>query len=138
MRALLITLGNPLRRDDGVAHAVPKYLSCESRSFLQLTPEVAEDIARFDTVIFIDADVRATEMSIEGVAESRSSPALTHVSTAAEVVALSKALFGFTGRAFQCGIPAADLSFQEGLSPRASAFVRRVVEELRGQCGYGL
>jgi Ni,Fe-hydrogenase maturation factor len=133
MRALVVTLGNPLRRDDGVAHAVPKYLNCESRSLLHLTPEVAEDIARFDTVIFIDADVRATDVSIERVAESPSSPALTHVSTAAQVVALSKALFGFSGRAFQCRIPAGDLSYQQEPSGRAKVFVEHVVEQLRRQ-----
>ena len=124
--ALLIALGNRFRRDDGVAHVVLDRLGsvceAESRSLLQLTPEVAEEIAGYETVIFIDSDTRAAGVSIEPLDEPSSPPLFTHVARPAEVIEVSKALFGFAGRAFLCRIPVDDLSPGEGLSGHASAF----------------
>jgi Ni,Fe-hydrogenase maturation factor len=117
-----------------VAHRVLESLKpardVESRAVMQLTPEVAADIAGYDTVIFIDADVRvgtfcAGTLSIEPLDHSDSDPAvsppaLTHVVSPAEIVQLSRALFGFGGSAFLCRIPVDDLSLGEGLSSRAT------------------
>ena len=80
MTVLFIAIGNLYRRDDGVAHKVLELLRAPSalvttRSLLQLTPEVAEDLARFDRVIFIDADVEPGEPSltlVEANAQTRS------------------------------------------------------------------
>ena len=134
MRALLIAVGNRLRRDDGVAHAVLEGLSSandvESRAFLQLTPEVAEDIAGYDPVIFIDSDAGLAELSLEPLDQLPSPPALTHVSRPAEIVELSTALLGFAGRIFLCRIPVDDLTVGEGLTRRASELVAQAVEEL--------
>lgn len=139
MRALLIATGNRLRRDDGVAHTVLEQLGSvrdvESRALLQLTPEVAEDIAGYDTIIFIDADVRMAALSIEALNQVPTSPALTHVSGPAEIVELSRALFGFAGRAFLCRIPGDDFSSGEGLSRRASALARQAAEKLEKLLG---
>jgi hydrogenase maturation protease len=149
MRALVIAQGNPLRRDDGVAHRVLESLkpACdvESRAVMQLTPEVAGDIAPYDTVIFIDADVCVGTLSIEPLDHSDSDPAvsppaLTHVTNAAEIVRLSRTLFGFGGSAFLCRIPVDDLSLGEGLSSRATALaaeasgkLEAVLSELRSE-----
>lgn len=134
MRTLWIPLGNRLRRDDGVAHAVLQLLrdafDLESRPLLLLTPEVADEIASYAMVIFLDADASAADLSIEVVEELRSPPALTHFSTPAQIVELSRALFGFEGRAFVCRIPANDLSFGEGLSRDARAVAARAAAEL--------
>ena len=133
MRVLLISVGNHLRRDDGVAHAVtqlPGAADFESRALIQLTPEVAEDIAGYDAVIFLDADARAADSNIETLDESRSVSALTHVSSPAEIVELSRTLFGFAGQAFLCRIPVDDLSFGEGLSFRAREHAARAAREL--------
>lgn len=101
----------------------------------QLTPELAEDIAGFDLVMFVDADVRAEDVMIEPLAEKRSPPGLTHDSTAAEVVALSRELFGFAGRAFRCGIPASDFSARAGLSAAATQMASRAARELETLLG---
>jgi hydrogenase maturation protease len=134
MRALLIAQGNRLRRDDGVAHAVLERLDpasdVEPRAILQLTPEVAEDIAGYEMVIFIDADAGATDLSIEPINQPPPAPALTHVSRPAEVVELSRALFGFSGRAFLCRIPVDDFSPGERLSRRASALAVQAAKKL--------
>jgi len=139
MRALLIATGNRLRRDDGVAHTVLEQLGSardvESRALLQLTPEVAEDIAGYDTIIFIDADIRMAALSIEALNQVPASPALTHVSRPAEIVELSRALFGFEGRAFLCRIPVDDLSSGEGLSRRASTLATQAAGKLEKLLG---
>lgn len=120
MRTLAIAIGNPLRCDDGVAHRLAASLrGCEIQSVLQLTPELAETIAAYAQVIFIDADAEAKQMCIEPVAELTGNPPLTHVSTSSETVALARALYGFSGQAFLCSIPAHDFSAGEGLSAEA-------------------
>lgn len=106
MRPLAIAIGNSLRGDDGIAHTVIERLNVESMAVTQLTPEIAAELAGHDPVIFIDADVRATTVEIDPVDERTCGPALTHASTPGEIVALARALFGFAGRAFLCGIPA--------------------------------
>lgn len=120
MRAMFIAIGNRQRRDDGVAHTVVESLACSydvaARFVLQLAPEIADDIAGYDLVIFLDADARASEMSIQTVDPSPARGVFTHVAGPAEIVGLSRALFGFKGRAFLCRIPAYDFSWEEGLS----------------------
>jgi len=133
MRALLIAIGNELRRDDGVAHDVIKRLRPSTnvywRTLVQLTPEIAEAVAKYDAAIFIDADVSVTDVRLEPVSPPADS-ALSHASSPAEIVALAKALYGFNGRAFQCRIPVDDVSHGEGLSHRASALSERAARSL--------
>ncbi len=120
--ALVIAIGNTLRRDDGIARHVSELLSSrpdvETRGVLQLTPEMAEEITCYDTVIFMDADVSVKRLSIEPVAAAASHSGLTHVSRPSEIVALARALFAFSGQAYVCRIPARDLSGGEQLSRR--------------------
>jgi len=133
-RTLLIAIGNPLRRDDGVAHRVLELLGPqfdgEARSVLQLTPELAAETAGCERVVFLDADAEAAEIQIEALTPVASSPALTHVSTPAEIVALASALFGFTGRAVLWRIPAADFSFHEGLTAVSEAAAWRAASAI--------
>ena len=136
-RVLLIALGNPLRRDDGVAQQVldllPPRPGLASQAHLQLTPELAPGLAGFDLVVFIDADVRAEELRIELVGQRPARPALTHAVDPASVVALAAQLFGFHGSALVCGIPVEDFSPGEGLSMKAAtaaAAAARQIEKL--------
>jgi Ni,Fe-hydrogenase maturation factor len=110
MRTLLIAFGNPLRHDDGVAHAVLELFAAdrvESRRLSQLTPEVAADIAGFAAVVFADADAATEEVVLEALKEPTPHGALTHTMGPSEVVALSRMLFGFAGPAFRAGFPRA-------------------------------
>ena len=111
MRRLAIAIGNPLRGDDGVAHQVhiPGF---ERQDVLQLTPELAEEIASFELVVFLDASMTATKLHLEPVGPSAGSP-LTHFCSPGEIVALARGLFGFAGRAYLCHIPASDFSSDE-------------------------
>jgi len=126
MRTLLIACGNCWRGDDGVAHRVLELLGphsgAELRSVQQLLPEMAGEIAEADVVVFLDAAIDCDRLSVEAVREPEAPPALAHVSRPSEIVAVSRALFGFKGLAFQCRIPVADLATCQGLSPSAEGF----------------
>jgi hydrogenase maturation protease len=50
---LVIGIGNPLRGDDGVGARLAE--EAGGRSVQQLTPELAEELARLEVVLFIDA-----------------------------------------------------------------------------------
>jgi len=131
MRTLLIACGNTLRGDDGVADEALRLAQlpadCEMRAVHQLTPELAEEIARFRRVVFVDADARSVRLTIEPVGATVARSPLTHVSTPAEIVALATALFGFTGEALVCRIPARDFSPGPSRSPWAGVVARALV-----------
>jgi Ni,Fe-hydrogenase maturation factor len=145
MRTLLIACGNPLRRDDGAASEALRHLAQAPnrvlRSVRQLTPELAEEAARFDRVVFLDADAGAARVTIEhlgpGFGRGASLPRspLTHFATPAEIVALSRGLFGFAGEALLCRIPARDFSLSANpggadLSANTLRFARQAAAEL--------
>lgn len=130
MGALVITIGNPMRRDDGVAHLVQIPPEVERRAVLQLTPELAAEIVLYNTVVFIDADINAKQLRIEQVQATPAPSLLTHVARPSEIVALARSLFGFSGRAYICHIPVSDLSEGEGLSGSASAFAEQAAREI--------
>jgi hydrogenase maturation protease len=134
MPTLLIACGNTLRRDDGVAAEVLRLAGptsdCETLAVQQLTPELAEQIARFERVVFLDADAVSTRLTIEPVSDTMTRSPLTHASTPAEIVALSTALFGFTGEALLCRIPAREFSPGDDLSPCARPAAQHAAGEL--------
>lgn len=127
-RGILVAIGNPLRRDDGAACRVldllPQQMGWEQRRCQQLTPEVGAELAAYQTVVFLDADAMAEQARLDRLPDAAGSNALSHASTAAEVAALARKLFGFTGHAWLCRIPASDFSHGEGLSTRAEAAAR--------------
>jgi Ni,Fe-hydrogenase maturation factor len=110
MKVLCIAIGNSLRGDDGVAHRIAAGIEpCEDvsvRGVLQLTPELALDVADAGTVIFIDADIDAKEAVIEPIDNGEIGGApLVHSMRPAEVVWLARRLYGFTGQAYLCRVP---------------------------------
>jgi len=133
---LLIAMGNPLRRDDGVAHRVIELLGplegVQVHSCIQLTPEVAEDIGSAARVVFIDADVNPGPPAVEAVtAEQDSTNPLSHSVSIFALVELARRLYGFRGSAHVCRVPGSDFSEGEGLTPEAEAAARRAAALLR-------
>jgi Ni,Fe-hydrogenase maturation factor len=101
------------------------------RHVLQLTPELACEIAGAPVVVFVDADPHAAEPRIEPVMPyGGSGTPLGHTMSAAEVVGLAQRLYGFRGAAYLCRVPAAGFE-GEGLSPHAEAGARGAAELLR-------
>lgn len=130
MRALVIAIGNPMRRDDGVAHSIRVPAGATRRDVLQLTPEIAVEIASYDTVVFLDADVDAKQVRIEPVEDVVAPVLLTHVLKPCEIVALARVLFEFSGQAYTCRIPVSDLTPGEGLSLGARQFASGAAREI--------
>ena len=130
MRAIVIAIGNVLRRDDGAAHRVVGQASWPVQcaectricAVTQLTPELAEEISTFDRVLFIDADITAGAPRIEPICDE-AHPVLGHSSSPAQIVGLAARLYGFRGSAFLCRVPGKDFGPGEGLSPTAEANV---------------
>ncbi|MGF1587982.1 MAG: hydrogenase maturation protease [Pleurocapsa sp.] len=67
MHYLVIGYGNTLRSDDGAGQSAANQIAAwglpnvRSLAVHQLTPELAEDIANADTVIFVDAVISAKQ-----------------------------------------------------------------------------
>jgi hydrogenase maturation protease len=104
VRCLILACGNTLRSDDGVGpwlaawaqerfHAVPE-VRVISRH--QWTPDLAEDVAQAESVVFIDSSVQSSpgEMRFEPVEPAAAGPGLaSHHIGAAELLALSRELY---------------------------------------------
>lgn len=135
MSVLLIAIGNQLRRDDGAGHRVIELLAPPPdvgvRGVFQLLPEIAEDLAVASTVIFVDASVATDQVMLEPVEPGPGPATISHFFSPGEVVALARALYGFSGRAWLCHVPGVDFGNGEGLSPAAEANCRMAAEKLR-------
>ncbi len=130
---LILGYGNSLRNDDGVGQYVANQIAtrewpnvrCLART--QLLPELAEDIATADLVLFVDADVRPASGDLEPdiVRVSCLTPpdvplqTAMHSLTPEGLLALSKLLYGHNPRARLVSIPVKDTELGDTLSPQA-------------------
>lgn len=134
MAALVVAVGNTLRGDDGVAHRVADLLGAhpgvEVRRVHQLTPELAEEMARATTVVFVDADVQASAACLERLTATPQSAPITHTMTPNAVVMLATRLYEFQGEAFLCHVPAQDFTAGGPLTPVAEAGARAATKKI--------
>jgi len=131
-KVLVIGYGNTLRGDDAAGiHAAgliaKKHPEIESISVHQLMPELAEQIADCNTVIFLDADVSASQpkmrLIMPGVVEDQPR---THFISPESLLQLSRKLYQrMPLKAYVIGIPASQFEFSEELSEST----RRAVDE---------
>ncbi len=109
-RCLILACGNTLRGDDGIgpwlAHWAKKRFSANPAvtiiSRQQWTPELAEDIARAQAVLFVDSSAASEPGAIQlvPVAPAAGHPALaTHHVDAPQLLALAHELYGSWPRA---------------------------------------
>jgi hydrogenase maturation protease len=138
MQVLLIAVGNPLRRDDGIAHRVLEILDpdlaagARTSSVHQLTPELAGEFSRHDFVVVVDADVEPGEAFLEEMTEPVAHAALGHQLGAAEVLALARALYDWKGACYVCHVPGSDFTEGGGFSDEAEGNAwkaARLIEE---------
>lgn len=149
VRCLILACGNTLRSDDGVGpwlaawaeerfHNEPNIRVISSH---QWTPELAEDIAPAQSVIFIDCSVAAPGGSIAliPIEPAASNPAPgTHHLDAPQLLALARELFGTSPQEavlLTVGADSIDLgeSFSEEVKaafPKASALLEQTVRRL--------
>lgn len=124
MRWLVIGIGNTLRRDDGIgpwlAERVAGWNIAAVRCVHQLTPELADDVARHDCVLFLDAAVEGTCPVLRRIEPAAAMHRLGHAFGPAELLGLAGALARPTP-AWLAVVPGEDFRFGEGLSSAAIA-----------------
>jgi hydrogenase maturation protease len=150
---LIIGYGNPDRQDDGAAWHIIVQLTerlglpvpeafeegieptggeVDFLFRLQLTPEIAEIVAGYQRVCFIDAhtgtipeDVRLTPVE----PQFQNSP-FTHHLTPESCLSLAEALYGALPEAVLASVRGYDFQFSHELTPRTAQNVREAVEQI--------
>ncbi len=130
---LILACGNTLREDDGVGPWLAAWASERFRAddgvkviaSQQWTPELAEDIAHAESVIFIDCAMNAETGSVRWmpVEPGGDDPQLaTHQLDASQLLSLSKELYGAIPRtSLLLTIGAGSLELHEGFSEAVQA-----------------
>ena len=132
MKALVIGVGNSLRRDDGagpyIAERLPGSPNLSVISCQQLTPELAEPVSQADRVIFVDADARLAPGEVVRQAVQAQRSARIHELDPGALLEWARTLYGRTPEATLVAIGAESFDVGEGLSP---AVERAAQEALR-------
>ena len=154
MNTLFIGYGNPDRQDDGVAWHVltgianqlgletspswedplPSYPKVEFSFNLQLTPEVAEDLAAYDRVCFVDAHtgkIPQNVQMIDVVPEYQTSP-FTHHLTPEMLLSMCASIYDKTPEAILISVRGYEFGFETELSPFTASLVTEAVERSVG------
>ena len=123
---LIIGYGNPLRGDDAMGLVAAERLG--GLAVHQLTPELAEQIAQADTVIFLDADATlpAGEISVKAIEPADAT--LDHHATPAGLLRLAQTVYGALPKAWLIGMGGESFELKEGLSEAAAHAVGRAAE----------
>lgn len=135
MPPLVIGIGNSTRSDDGVGPQVVAVLevlapSASYRTVHQLTPELVEEIAEARLVVFVDASVDATTLSVTPINASVANQG-SHTTSPGALLHLTQQLYGRGPElALQVAIPASDFGFGEALSPATARWARLAVSEI--------
>jgi hydrogenase maturation protease len=138
MKTLVIGYGNESRRDDGAGRYVVEQLAkiglpdVELLTAHQLEVEMAETLARFDRVIFVDAATPQASRPVERsmVRPAFRSHAVAHYLTPAELLWLSQTLCGRAPQAMLFSIRGRDFDFGTELSPEVETAACGVVREI--------
>jgi hydrogenase maturation protease len=150
---LVLGFGNVDRMDDGVAWHVLLALAAaqgvqgpvepdagfalpdgqtQCQFVLQLTPELAERLAEFRRVCFVDAHTGdlPSPTRLEALAPAFTSSPFTHHLTPATCLALAQALFGRSPEAVVASVRGEAFGFARELSPAVAARVPMLVTQI--------
>jgi hydrogenase maturation protease len=130
-KTLVIGYGNTLRGDDGAGVRAAELIAERNPEVdcvcaHQLTPELAEKIAEYDAVFFLDADVNATELKARLISLGvEAEQPRTHFTSPASLISLALQLYNrVPEKAYTIGIPASRMDFSEELSIHTTEAVR--------------
>ena len=148
-RCLILACGNTLREDDGVGPLLASWAEVQWRDDPrvrvicdhQWTPEMAEEVAAAEAVIFVDCslDQAPGEMLLRELSSAPLKPGLvTHHLGAAELLRVAEDLYGSQPRrACLLTIGAGSIELGEGLSealrdalPDAKSLLDRTVRQI--------
>jgi len=137
--SLLVAIGNTLRGDDAAAHRLADLVAAGPDlrvvRVLQLTPELAPDLAGMAHVIFADADAQADAATLEPLGDDGHEPALTHSLSPAALIGMAQRLYGFAGTADLCRLPARDFAIGAPLSAIADLGIQEAAKLIQGMRG---
>ncbi len=134
---LIIGYGNILRRDDGVGIKVVENIAEQHRDNVttltlhQLTPELAEEIAGYTDVIFVDAvvteekEVKVYPLEIESDYVNRG-----HSESPSSLLSLTKRLYDKTPRAWGVFIPGINFDFGEEFSTLTGSCAGQAMQKI--------
>ncbi len=154
---LIIGYGNPDRQDDGLAWHILARLAAhfnlpgmgpDTDDFfpighnpdllftLQLTPELAETIARYERVGFIDAHTGqiAEDISVQEIKPEFRPSALTHHMTPQTLLSLVENVYHQKPEAVLISIRGYEFGFSRSLSDKASLLAQKAVEDIIAWC----
>ena len=139
--ALLIGIGNRLRGDDGAGYRLARILArrpppgVQVLALPQLTPELAEPLARCSRVLFIDAVLAAGEpaqdLRLQPLGPNAAADAFSHRLSPAQLLGLSQALYRRCPPATQLLIPAEQWAINAQLSTTTAAACRAALPLLQ-------
>ena len=137
MVSLLIGYGNDLRSDDGAGRVVAERVEAMSlpgvrvRSVMQLTPELALEMAGCDRVVFVDASVAVAETTMRAVTEEPApAGAMTHQASPGALLGMVRTMGTTPPEAVVISIPVTDLALGMELTPMTEIGVEQAVEHV--------
>ena len=152
-KVLIFGYGNFDRQDDGVAWhvlvGVAKRLgrevpaspddefppSTEAPDFqfeLQLMPELAETVAQYDRVCFVDAHTGAVpnDVNVEHLTSEFQSSPFTHHMTAATLLSFAETLYGARPEAILVSVRGYEFGFARALSERTASLAEEAAARI--------
>jgi hydrogenase maturation protease len=99
----------------------------------ELTPDIVEMVSTYECVVFVDASVEDSEVTIREAEEDNvSSPGGSHALSTGKVLALARTLYGRAPlRSLLAAVPGREFDFTEKLSPETARDVETCVALLR-------
>ncbi|MBU0983144.1 MAG: hydrogenase maturation protease [candidate division Zixibacteria bacterium] len=141
-RVLIIGLGNSLRRDDRVGEEVVRRIEAHYRDSSdveafhchQPTPELSEQMSRFETVVFVDAGIGrdAGVVNCQQLSPAASGRTSSHILTPAQLLALTHQLYGKKPLSYGVTIGGQSFDLGENMTPVVAAAVDTAVDVVRG------
>jgi hydrogenase maturation protease len=149
-RTILLGYGNPDRQDDGVAWHVlrevatrlglsapsspdDEFSSTDNLDFLfslQLTPEMAEDLAGYERICFVDAHTGNITEEVRLIAvesEFQHSP-FTHHLTPQSLISMCETIYGHKPEAVLLSVRGYVFGFERDLSPATRNLIDKALE----------
>jgi hydrogenase maturation protease len=139
---LIVGYGNPLRGDDAVGHIAALQLAklfendaaVDVWNVQQLTPDLAENIAKYEFVILVDArqQTPAGQIILEKLAlpPRMVSRPYSHHMQPVELFALTKALYQASPRIVLATITAEDFEVGKPLSPVVEGALAKLLKQI--------
>ena len=140
-KILIIGYGNTLRGDDGIGYKIAEIIeqwnldNITSFAVHQLTPDLAENIAKADTVIFIDAvpitNINTANLEIKTISSNQKNNNLAHHNNPEQLLSLSQAIYQKSPRAYWILVPALHFNFSEEFSLITQKYANIALEKIK-------